>query len=169
MFSIDGITWDVPCTIERTAEVTPSEISGLLLNKRYFNDVLGTYMKYKVRIAVPIGYMERYADIYETLTQPVDGHTFVLPYNEDEIEITGRVQVISDRWVKMPNDTSHWRDTTFTVIANHPSKEVTLGQAISTGITPEPSGVEAEIGDLFEYTATGWVQRFYTNADEVYY
>ena len=34
MWSIDGSNWDVPCTIEREAEVTASEVSGMLLNKQ---------------------------------------------------------------------------------------------------------------------------------------
>ena len=52
-FTVDGVEWNIPCTIERTAEITASEISGLLLNRNYFNDVLGTYMRYTISIAIP--------------------------------------------------------------------------------------------------------------------
>ena len=40
IWSIDGLEWNVPCQIERTSEMTPSEISGMLLDKSYFNDVV---------------------------------------------------------------------------------------------------------------------------------
>ena len=168
MFTIDGIQWNIPCTIERTAEVTSSEISGMLLNKQYFNDVLGTFMKYTIAIAVPFGYEYLYTDIYETLTAPKDGHTFVLPYNEDTITITGRIQVVSDRYVKAQNG-NHWRQTKFTVIANHPSKTNDFGTVVATGLTPLPPDPEASVSDMYEYTQGGWVQRFYTDVDDIYY
>ena len=34
-FSVDGMEWNFPVDIERVAEVTASEISGMLLNKTY--------------------------------------------------------------------------------------------------------------------------------------
>lgn len=166
MFTIDGIEWDYPCTVERTAKVTSSEISGMLLNKQYFNDVLGTWMQYAVTVAVPFGREEEYTDLYETLTYPKDGHQFVLPYNEGTIQVTGRVSSVSDRWVRSHN---HWRQIKFTVTANHPSKALTLGEVISTGMTPIPADMEASIGDLYEYTASGWVQRFYEDAEDMYF
>lgn len=169
MFTIDGIEWDIPCTIERVSEVTSSEISGMLLNKQYFNDVLGTWLKYNITVAVPLGYMEQYTALYETLTKPVDGHTFVLPYNESQVQITGRIQVVSDRWIKMPQGGNHWRQTKFEVIANHPTKTMELGQVISIGMAPLPSGQDAAVGDLYEYTQSGWTRRYYPDADEVYY
>ena len=63
-WSIDGNAWNYPCTIQRVAEVTPSDISGMLLDKQYFNDVLGTWMKYTVTIAVPKDREEDYTTIY---------------------------------------------------------------------------------------------------------
>jgi hypothetical protein len=38
MFVLDGMSWDIPCDIERIAEMKASEISGMLLDKSYFND-----------------------------------------------------------------------------------------------------------------------------------
>lgn len=68
MITIDGYQWPVPCDIEREAEMTPSEISGMMLDKTYFNDVLGTYMRYDVSLAVPPKLEREYDEIYETLT-----------------------------------------------------------------------------------------------------
>lgn len=158
MWSIDGNNWNVPCTIEREAEVTASEVSGMLLNKQYFNDVIGTFMKYTVAIAVPVGMESDYKYIYEVLTDPVEAHTFVFPYNDGYITITGRVKTVSDKYYRGAGDTNGWRGTKFSVIANHPSKELTLSQAIQRGLTPLPLVRHANNGDVYAYNNGGWVQ-----------
>ena len=99
MISIDGAEWDVPCDLERTADITPSEISGMMLDKTYFNDVLGTFLTYDVTIAVPPTMEEEYFQIYEALTDPVESHQFVMPYNGDTVELTARVESVRDALV----------------------------------------------------------------------
>ena len=167
-FTIDGIRWNFPCTIERAAEVTSSEISGMMLNKTYFNDVLGTWMKYTIAIAIPKGHEEEYVDIYEALTDPVSYHTFILPYNymDDGLTITGRVQVVSDAWVRLPNGKQTWRKTKFEIIANHPSKEADIG---SVGFSPFPDTAGVEVGAIYEYTESGWQESEYGDGDNTYY
>ena len=139
MFSIDGKVWDVPCQIEREAQMRPSEISGMLLDRTYFNDVLGTYMSYQVSIAVPFNRAHLYYEIYNSLTDPVDAHTFVLPHSDGNITVTGRVESVSDSWVRMPGDANHWRNIHFTVTANHPSRCYRLNEVISRGQSDVPS------------------------------
>lgn len=168
-WSIDGFEWDIPCTIERTAELESSEISGMLMNKQYFNDVLGTWMRYTVSIAVPKGKEAEYDTLYEILTAPVDGHVCVFPYNQSQIAITARIDVVSDKYVRLPNDRTIWRHTKFECIANHPSKEMGLTDVITTGMTPSPEPPSAATGDLYEKTAYGWIQRYYNDADGMYY
>jgi len=158
MFTIDGLTWDIPCKIERTAEMTASEISGLMLDKSYFNDVLGTYMSYTISIAVPINMRDQYAEIYEAITNPLDGHTFVLPYNNDTITITARVTSISDVYVRLPGGGNYWKGISFKVVANHPSKANTLGSVVEAGRAPVPAVAMPKVGDAYTYTASGWVQ-----------
>ena len=86
MFSIDRYSWPWPCDVERVSEMKPSKISGLMLDKNYFNDVLGTYMSYTVSIAVPPERRDEYTPLYECLTDPSDGHVFTLPYNQGTIQ-----------------------------------------------------------------------------------
>jgi hypothetical protein len=155
MWSIDGSNWDVPCTIEREAEVTASEVSGMLLNKQYFNDVIGTFMRYTISLAIPIGMESDYKYIYELLTQPVDAHAFVFPYNDGYINLTGRVEVVSDKYYRGVNNANGWKGIKFTVIANHPSKEQNLSDAISRGITPMPIMQHIDDGEVFVYDG-GW-------------
>jgi hypothetical protein len=122
MFTVDGMTWDIPCDITRTAQITASEISGLLLNKEYFNDVIGTYMQYEVTLIPSPSNLSDYYSLYQIITQPVSGHTWVFPYNGTTITITGRVEEISDVYVRLPNGGRMWKGVSFTVTANNPSR-----------------------------------------------
>ena len=169
MFSVDGITWDIPCSIQRTSEVKASEISGLMLDRSYFNDVVGTYMQYTIGIAVPFNMMDQYAAIYEALTDPVDAHTFVVPYNNGTITVVARVQSISDVYVRLANGGKYWKGIQFTIVANHPSKEKSLSQVMARGRTPLPEPSAVQLGDIYTYTSTGWTHTQYVDVDNKYY
>lgn len=172
MISIDGHEWQVPCDITRTAEMTPSEISGMMLDRTYFNDVLGTYMSYDVTLAVPPKMMREYDTLYETLTDPVDGHTFVMPHGQGTIEVTGRVESVKDVWIYTVSHKQYWKGVTFTVTANHPSKEDTLEGVLIRGRSPLPEEVAYPVGTVMELTSAGWVKYVpseYPDADGVYY
>ena len=170
MITIDGVVWSVPCKIVRTAEIKPSQISGLMLDKSWFNDVIGTYMSYTVTLAVPVTLRDLYAQIYEILTDPVDGHTFVLPYNSSTVTVTGRVQTVKDTLARFPGDVNHWKGITFTVIANHPTKSKTLAEIETRGRTVVPEVAEHNEGDTWVWTNGGWALSVsYTNADNKRY
>lgn len=171
-WSIDGVEWTVPCKITRTAEIRPSQISGFLLDKSYFNDVLGTYMQYDIAIAVPLDMRAAYTTIYEKLTESVDGHTFVLPYNQTTLQLTARVTNVRDIYVRMSGGGTYWKGIQFTIIGNNPTKTVTLAQAINRGMTPVPNAMYPENGDQYTYDASlgAWVKTTpYANADEIAY
>ena len=170
MFTVDGVTWNVPCAITRKAEIKPSEISGLMLDGTYFNDVIGTFLSYTVSIAVPIGMLEEYQEIYEKITDPDDGHTFILPYNGGTVQITGRVEDVSDQYVRMSNGAVHWKGTTFTVIANHPTKSRTLNEVVTIGRKVVPDTAYHYEGDTWVWTDGAWeLSVRYRNADEIRY
>ena len=168
-FSVDGMEWNFPCDIDRVSEVTASDISGMLLNKSYFNDVIGTFLRYSITLVVPFGSESAYAELYEVLTDPVDAHAFVLPYNEGNINITGRVENISDVYRKLANGRYHWRGIKFDVISNNPTKTHTLGEAITRGMSPIPDVSGAEEGDTYTYNGTAWVVADFENVDDKAY
>ena len=167
MFTIDGITWDIPCDITRVSEIKASEISGLMLDKSYFNDVLGTYMSYTVKLAVPVDERDLYNRVYEVLNSPADGHVFVLPYNDSVIQITARVENISDVYVRLSGGGVYWKGIQFTTISNYPTKTMTLDEAITAGRTPMPPVSEPAVGDTYTFTASGWAAT--VDADGTYY
>ena len=167
MFTIDGIQYNVKCSIDREAEVKLSDISGLLLDGAIFNDVLGTYMTYDIKLTMPLKNKDRYASLIEQLTEPVDGHVFILPYNNGTIQVTGLVEDPADVWEKLPSGYTFWKGLKFTIRANHPSKQMSLGEVIQRGLTPLPDIASVEIGDTYTYTAGGWVK--VTDADDTGY
>lgn len=170
MFSIDGNQWPYPVDIERAAELKPSEISGLLLDRNYFNDVLGTYMSYTVAVVVPPSSLDTYFPLYEALSDPTDGHTFLLPYNGNSITITGRVDNVSDIYVRRPNGGVYWKGLRFTVIANHPSKHYSLSQVLTRGRTIVPEVAAHSEGDTWIWTDGHWeLSVWYRDADTTKY
>lgn len=170
MFTIDGLEWDIPCGIKRVSRLEASDISGLMLDKSYFNDVIGTYLQYTVQIAVPLNMRSQYAQIYEALTNPVGGHAFVFPYNNDTVEITGRVGNVADVYVRLTGGENYWKGIQFTVIANTPTKALSLGEVVAAGMSPLPSIAEPDEGDSYTYTSGGWVPAVsYDDADDIYY
>ena len=171
-FSVDGLDWQYPCNITRISQMTPSEISGMLLNKNYFNDVLGTFLRYDVAFAVPLDDEESYATMYEQLTKPVDAHTFILPYNDDFVTITGRVESVQDTFVRLPGDKHYWHGTKFAVIANHPTKQMSLSQVLAAGLSPFPPTANVAEDSTWQYTEDGWesyTPPSYDDADDIYY
>lgn len=123
MITIDGAEYDFPCSIGRTAEIESSSISGMLLDKTYFNDVIATYLSYDVSLAIPSGMEDDYAALYETLSAPVPEHVFMLPYNQGSIEVTARVASISDTFYREEKGVNIWRGISFNIVSTRPDKE----------------------------------------------
>lgn len=170
MIIIDGSTWNVPCDITRVAEVRSSNISGMMLDKSYFNDVIGTYLKYDVLLAVPTTMQDTYANIYETLTAPADAHSFVMPYNQGTIQITAMVAEVRDVFVYSASQRQYWKGVKFTATATHPTKTMQLDEVLTRGKSPLPEVVGLPVGSVYELKSTGWEEYSapsYEDVDEV--
>lgn len=170
MFYIDGTQWPYPCDIVRTAEVRSSEVSGLMMDGSYYNDVLGTFLEYTIKIAVPMNARDAYTALYEKLTDPIDAHTVILPYNQGTVNIAGRVGSVSDVYVRLPNGGMAWKGIQFTVTANHATKAITQQEAITRGRTVMPEMADHNEGDQWTWTNGRWVlTASYRNADTTRY
>lgn len=165
-FSVDGIKWKYPCTVERTSEMQASDISGLMLDGSYFNDVFGTYLKYDIALEVPMGRETEYNQIYEAITNPISQHNFIVPYGGGDITVVGRVESISDIYVrrmvynsytKKREEVKHWKGIRFSIIANHPTKYIALDDVITNkGVPSLPSDSKVNIGAVYIYGNSGW-------------
>lgn len=164
MFSVDGVQWTIPCDITRSMRIQDSDISGQLLNGHYFHDVEGTYYDYDVKLTPNPNQMGEYYSLVEILTQPVEGHAFVFPYNGTTIQVTAKVENPEDIWVRLPNGGVYWKGMSFKATANAPTKSQTLQEAIQRGLTPLPDVQEPQIGDTYTFTANGW-EKVETMAD----
>lgn len=169
-FTVDGVKYtDIVCNITRESEVKPSDISGMLLNRRYFNDVLGTYLRYTVEVIVPFGAEKKYAQLYETLSDPVGEHLFILPYNQVTVQFYGRIETISDKYFRKVNNKETWRETSFVVIANNPTKYKDLSDVVSQGILPLPPVSPLDNTKIYQVVNGEWEVSSLEDGNDNYY
>lgn len=170
ILSIDGVEYDVECRVRRTADVRDTDISGEMLDGSYFHDVAGTYYDYTISFLYPLYNQSKYAAIYEALTQPVDGHTFILPYNNSLLTLTAKVDLVEDELLELENGTQFWRALSFTLTGNAPTKRMTLGEVIVRGVAPFPDVAKPAEGTSYTWDGAQWVPAIvYVDADGIYY
>lgn len=166
---IDGIEYDVKCSVRREADVRDTDISGEMLNGSYFHDVGGTYYDYEISFLYPLYDQNKYAQIYEALTLPVDGHSFVLPYNNSTVTLTAKVELVSDEQIEMESGFKYWKALTFGLTANAPTKVMSLSQVLTRGRAPYPDVSSPGVGDVYTWTGTSWSTTSYPDADNISY
>lgn len=120
--TVDGITYDIFTSIKRQVEIKESDLSGMLLDRSYHRDIVGSYLQYTISLAIPRGSEAQYSQLFEILSNPVTSHTFILPYNQGDKQIEGMVKTVSDEYYREINGTVIWRKVTFTVIDKEPYK-----------------------------------------------
>lgn len=170
MFSIDGHEWPYPVDVSREADIRSTDLSGELMNGVYYNDVKGTYFNYTVKMAVPINKRGDITLYYDALTAPLSSHTFVLPYNQETVTLLGRVENVSDVYVRLPNGGTYWRGLQFTILASSPSKVVSDSDYYNRGIGVLPEAAIHNEGDTWIWHNGRWeLSASYKNADTTQY
>lgn len=125
---VDGNEYDMVASVKRTAKITQSDASGMMLDKHYHNDIIATYFEYDVDLVVPVGKEYEYTVLYNILTSPVSEHDFILPYNQGWLKLKARVEQVKDEYYKDEIRTDGqdpvrvWRKTSFSIIATEPSR-----------------------------------------------
>ena len=170
LLSIDGVQYDVSCEVHRIAAIESTDISGYMLDRSYFNDVRGTYFSYELVFKHPLYNQNTYASLYEALTEPVDGHVFVLPYNGSTLTLTARVETVPDDWKEMDDGRTFWMGTRVEILPNYPTKVMELEEVIAAGRTPMPDIANPNVGDTYTWDGDEWVPaQTYTDADNIAY
>ena len=167
-FTVDGVEWPVSCKFVRTVELKESDISGLMMDYSYNRDPVGTWLQYDLAIVCPNGMEREYNQLHDILAQPVDGHSFIMPYDADTITITARVTNLRDTLYEGANG-NYWAGTEVTILSNHPIAVMSLGEMLTRGRSPLPELNAGEIGDTWTYTSSGWVHGHYDDADTMYF
>lgn len=167
---IDGISYDVKCEVRRVAVIRDTDISGKMMDGSYFHDVDGTYYDYEIYFLYPLYDQNKYAAIYETLTQPVDGHTFILPYNNSTVALTAKVETTEDEPVELDSGYRFWRSLRFALTSNGPTKSMSSSEVITRGRAPLPDIAQPAEGATYTYTNGEWVPaQTYADADLIAY
>ena len=170
IISIDGIEYDVKCSVRRQADIRDTDISGEMLDGSYFHDISGTYFDYNISFLYPLYDQDKYAAIYEALTEPVDGHAFVLPYNNSTVEITAKVEMLDDEQIEMESGYKYWRGLRFGLTANAPTKVMSLSEVLTRGRAPLPDMANPAEGTSYTWDGTAWVEAVvYEDADDIAY
>lgn len=142
MFNVDGYAFNFPCSIERSVKIESSSNSGLLLSKKYFNDVIASYLSYTVKVAVPQGKESDYSRLFSILSEPKAEHYWVFPYNQTTISFNGKVDSVSDKYFRQINGKNIWRDISFTVTATEPKEEPIISWLIYEYYTNVTSNID---------------------------
>jgi len=117
--NVDGITYDVAVGVKRKTRIVSSDVSGTMLNGDYYFDPLGSYSDYTITIAVPAGNETEYKELYERLTNvQYLYHTFILPYDQTNIQTKGRVELINDELFRVEGAVTLWRAISFDILAS---------------------------------------------------
>lgn len=169
MLTIDGVEYDVKVGIRRTSEMRISDISGMLLDKSIFTDMFGQYLVYEIDLLYPLYNQTKYAALYEALTEPVDAHQFVLPYNNGTVTLTASVDTVEDEVLEFDNGRTFWRSARFMLNPAAPTKTMSLSQVITRGRAPLPDVATPSEGDTYVWINGEWLMTSYADADNISY
>lgn len=156
MFSIDGVEWKVKCEIKRKIELKDSDLSGMMMNGVMFHDVLGTYIGYGVALSMPLKNRGRYQQLIDQLSEPVGGHDIIMPHNTETVTLNGKISGLNDVYVTLESGYTYWDGLEFSIEPNTPTYQLSEGEAIARGLPALPPVNAPDIGDTYQYTASGW-------------
>lgn len=122
--TVDGVTYNIATSIKREVEIRESDLSGMLLDRSYHRDIVGSYLQYTISLAIPRGSEQEYSQLFEVLSNPVESHTFILPYNQGDKQVEGMVNSISDEYYKATDNGQVviWRKISFVITSKEPYK-----------------------------------------------
>lgn len=110
MITIDNNTYEVGI-IKITRKASQNiESLGTTMDLRKHYDIRGTYYDYEVELATTRMNVSDYDTLYEVLTTPVESHTVILPYGQENLTFEARVSVASDSLISSYTNFKKWRN-----------------------------------------------------------
>lgn len=121
---IDGIDFSnlTVASVERTATIKDSELSGEMMDGSRHRDIIGTYIDYTMKIVCKVDDHVTYDQIYEILTSPTASHEITAPYNNTTITFQAYIETVGDKLFRKTSDGTIWKDLAVTFKAAAPQK-----------------------------------------------
>lgn len=86
-------------SLSRTSGILYGSNSAITLTGRNIRDVIANILSYKLTINQNPAYKNEYDSFYNELTQPVPCHSFVFPYNNQDISFLGSISSGTDTYL----------------------------------------------------------------------
>lgn len=109
-------------SIERTATIKDSELSGEMMDGSYHRDIIGTYIDYTMTIVCKVNDPATYSQIFDVLSSPVASHEITAPYNNETMTFEAYIESVSDKLFRKTSDGTIWKDLSVTFKAAAPQK-----------------------------------------------
>ena len=99
-FTVDNVQYNALVTsLNRSARIKESKLSGDVKSGRHFRDLVGTYYDYDMEIATDRLSQVEYDSLYEALTAPVESHVVILPYGRTTLQFDAYIQSVDDSYI----------------------------------------------------------------------
>ena len=124
MIIIDNQQFDVGVVnIKRKADFLDSEATQRLENGDMYRDLIGVYFNYDIKFepCTPENY-EDYMNLWEKLTEPVEFHDVIVPYNNTTLAFRAYFSNVADEMMLKYKEKNYWKNLTVNFKSKAPAK-----------------------------------------------
>lgn len=124
--TVDNVQYNVLVTsLNRSARIKESKLSGDVKSGRHFRDLVGTYYDYDMEIATDRLSQAEYDSLYEALTAPVESHVVILPYGRTALQFDAYIQSVDDSCIADNGTDRLWGNLSVKFYAIKPQRRPT--------------------------------------------
>lgn len=125
-FTVDNVQYNALVTsLNRSARIKESKLSGDVKSGRHFRDLVGTYYDYDMEIATDRLSNAEYDSLYEALTAPVESHVVILPYGRTTLQFDAYIQSVDDSYIADNGTDRLWGNLSVKFYAIKPQRRPT--------------------------------------------
>lgn len=120
-FMMDGIAYNVRVSnLTRKFSVQDTDRTGRTQDGEMYRDIIGTFYNYSMTVEQMDGDTEAFDQFWEAISQPVESHVCVFPYNQ--VTMTQRMYVTSGEQsvISRKSTRTHWGEMEVSFIAMSP-------------------------------------------------
>ena len=125
-FTVDNVQYNALVTsLNRSARIKESKLSGDVKSGRHFRDLVGTYYDYDMEIATDRLSQAESDSLYEALTAPVESHVVILPYGRTTLQFDAYIQSVGDSYIADNGTDRLWGNLSVKFYAIKPQRRPT--------------------------------------------